>query len=223
MSRVPLALRLIAAAVVFALPLPSTAAVPTTRTVKQHVEDCTRNGALMLLDCQCVEKEATRLIGADKSAPWDVVYDRAAAACPSARAKAQIGDPRYRQFTFEERQAIRKVALDFVAILNAGDDNASFARLMATPRLIDAVSRMPFMRPQIEERVRGELARRAARGKWTDHRISMIGPDYVLVDARAETRTPGVEGDAAHAAQEVVKFEMSASGAPVLVDYSYGY
>jgi hypothetical protein len=53
--------------------------------------------------------------------------------------------------------------------------------------------------------------------------VARIGPDYVAVDARAETRVPGVEGEAAHAAQEIGKFSWSASGDPELAECDFGY
>lgn len=225
MSGVSGVVRLVALLLAVALPLAGLAAAPPTRTVKQHVEDCSANGAALLLDCKCVEKETTRLIAADKSAPWDVVFDRAAVACPSARVKADTatGELRYPQHTFEQRQALRRLALEFVAALDAGSEDDSVARIMATPKMTAAANQMPLYRPQIEQRVRELLARRAARGKLTEHRVSKIGPNYVLVDARAERPVPGVPGEAAHAAQDVVKFAWSASGKPEVADYDFGY
>ena len=226
MSAAPFQVRFIAAVVAIALPLASFATAPAARSVKQHVDDCGRHGAPRLLDCPCVEKEAARLIGADKAAPSDVVFDRAAAACPSAVVKANglgAGDLRFRHHTFEERQAIRRIVLELVAALDAGSENDAVARIMGTPWTAALLNRMPAARPQFEQRVREMLARRAARGKLTDRRVGIIGAMHVEVEARAERPQPGVAGDAAYAAVEIVKITWSANGEPEFAEYDFPY
>lgn len=223
MFGVPGMFRVVATLVAIALPLAVFAAAPAAPKVNQHVADCGRYSGSRLLDCQCVEKETARLSIAEKSAPSDVVFDRAAAACPSTSVKSAQDDPRYRHHTFEERRAIRKLALDYIAELSASSETDTVVRILSTPRFAAMLTTMPTMRAPFEQRVRDVLARRAARGKLTNHRVAVIGTDYVTLDARSDTRVPGVEGDGAYAALEIVKFSWSANGAPELADYDFGY
>lgn len=218
--------RLLAAALVIVAPSLSFAGAPTERSAKQHAEACSRYAAARLLDCPCVEKEAARLIGADKAAPSEVVFDRAAASCPSAVVTANglgVGDLRFRHHTFEERQAIRRIVLELVAALDADSADDAVARIMGTPWTAALLNRMPSARPQVEQRVREMLARRAARGKLTDRRVGIIGALHVEVEARAERPQPGVAGDAAYAAVEIVKITWSANGEPEFAEYDFPY
>ena len=226
MSYATIVIRVVAATVAIAASIMSVAAAPTTQSVKQHVEACSRYAAARLLDCPCVEKEAARLIGADKAAPSEVLFDRAAASCPSAVVKANglgVGDLRFRHHTFEERQAIRRIVLELVATLDADSADDAVARIMGTPWTAALLNRMPSARPQVEQRVREMLARRAARGKLTDRRVGIIGALHVEVEARAERPQPGVAGDAAYAAVEIVKITWSANGEPEFAEYDFPY
>lgn len=225
MSDVPVVVRVVAAVVAIAAPILGVAAAPTTQSVKQHVETCSQYAAARLLDCPCVEKEAARLLGADKASSSEVVFDRAAAACPSAVVKANgfTGDLRFRHHSFEERQAIRRMALEFVAALDARSTDDSVARIMGTPWTAALLSQMPAARPQMEQRVRDVLARRAGRGALTDRRVAMIGALHVQVTARAERPLPGIEGEGAYAAVEIVKINWSANGEPEVAEYDFPY
>ncbi len=222
MSGVRGALPVVATLVAMAISITGFAANPAAPPAKQYVADCGRYSGTSLLDCSCVEREAPRLIAENKGAPADVIFDRAATACPSRTAKELSGiDPRYRNHTFDERRELRKFALDFVAELDAMDENAAVARIVATPWNSDLLSRMPMHKAQFEQNVRGVLARRAARGKLTNRRVVVIGTNYVLVDARAEKPIPNVPPEAAYEAAEVVKFTWSASGKPELAEYDF--
>lgn len=186
-------------------------------------EDCRRNGPTVL-DCVCVEKEAARLLQAAPRSPLDEVADRAALACPSHIVKRQApDDPRYRQPTLEQRVVLRRIALEFTALLDAGRNDDALARLVATPTVKTLIERMPGMREQFELRMRDLFARRAARGSQSDRRVVLIGPNHVIVEARATVPQPGVVGPSALTTQDVVKIEWSATGAPELGGYDFGY
>jgi hypothetical protein len=225
MSEALFVMRVFAAVVAITAPITGFAAAQTTQSVKQHLETCSQYAAARLLDCPCVEKEAARLIGVDKASPSEVVFDRAAAACPSAfvKANAVTGDLRFRHHSFEERQAIRRMALEFVAALDASSADDAVDRIMGTPWTAALLNRMPTARPQMEQRVREVLARRAARGKLTDRRVDMIGAMQVQLTARAEQALPGIEGEGAYAAVEVIKIEWSANGDPEVAEYDFPY
>jgi hypothetical protein len=225
MSDARFVIGVVAALIAIAAPITGFAATQNTPSVKQHVDTCSRYAAARLLDCPCVEKEAARLIGANPASPSEVVFDRAAAACPSAVVKANgiTGDLRFRHHSFEERQAIRRMVLEFVAALDAGSTDDAVARIMGTPWTAALLNRMPTARPQMEQRVRDVLARRAARGTLTDRRIDMIGAMHVQLTARAERPLPGIEGDGAYAAVEIVKIDWSANGEPEIAEYDFPY
>jgi hypothetical protein len=225
MSDARFVIGVVAALIAIAAPITGFAAAQNTPSVKQHVDTCSHYAAARLLDCACVEKEATRLIGAHTASPSEVVFDRAAAACPSAVVKANgiTGDLRFRHHTFEERQAIRRIVLEFVAALDAGSTDDAVARIIGTPWTAALLNRMPAVRPQMEQRVRDVLARRAARGTLTDRRIGMIGAMHVQLTARAERPLPGIEGDGAYAAVEIVKIEWSANSEPEIAEYDFPY
>jgi hypothetical protein len=222
MSGVPGALPVVATIIAMALSLTGFAAAPVAPPANQFVADCGRYSGSSLLDCPCVVREAARLAAEDKRAPADVIFDRAATACPSKTVKANDGmDPRYRHHTFEERRALREFALDFVGELDAMDENDAVARIVSTPWNSALLSRMPTARTQFEQRVREVLASRAASGKLTNRRVGAIGTNFVTVEARAEKPAPNIPVEAAYSAVEIVKFTWSASGKPELAEYDF--
>lgn len=201
----------------------SVAAQQSAGSAGEYAQDCRRNGSDWLLDCQCVGSQYDRMLASSPGLQPDVIFDRAAAACPSARVKANPGDPRYRHHTFEERQAIRRIALDFAQQLDGGRTDEVIALLAATPQTAQMLQAMPGFREQFEQRMREVLARRAARGKLSQRRVVAIGADHAIVQARAEVAAPGIDGPDAHVMQEVIKIAWSASGEVELSGYDFGY
>ena len=187
-------------------------------------DECRTHASASLTDCVCLEREAAQLQARDRTQSFEVVFDRAAAACPSRSVTtAGPNDPRYRHHSFEQRQAIRRIALEFTAALDSESAEQIIARLEATPTTARVLQMMPAMRAQHDERIRGLLERRAARGAQTNRRVVTISTDSAIVQARASVPVPGVPGESAYVTQEVVQISFSDAGMPKFGGYDYGF